>query len=117
TIAVGTKSMWACNDTTSRYDNNVDASSSTSADPALAAGLPFDFRFASRAWATFNYTGAVNGPGDYLRIEYAHPPAYTDWTNLSFGGAANLPSTAAGLWSNETVALPGLLGTPGAIRL
>src|SRR5438034_1347119 len=52
TTVGGRQAFWAGNDTTSRYDNNVDASSSTSADPALAAGLPFDFRFASRAWAT-----------------------------------------------------------------
>src|SRR2546422_329916 len=113
----GRQAFWAGNDTTLRYDNNIDASSITSADPALAAGLPFDFRFASRAWATFNYTGAVNGPGDYLRIEYAHPPAYTDWTNLSFGGTANLPSTAAGVWSNETVDLTGLLGQQARLRM
>src|SRR5439155_346083 len=110
TTVGGRQAFWAGNDTTSRYDNSVDASSSTSADPALAAGLPFDFRFASRAWATFNYTGTVNGPGDYLRIEYAHPPAYTDWTNLSFGASANLPSTAPGVWSTETVNLTLLLG-------
>src|SRR5256885_101028 len=113
----GRQAFWAGNDTTLRYDNNMDASSITSADPALAAGLPFDSRFASRAWATFNYTGAVNGPGDYLRIEYAHPPAYTDWTNLSFGGTANLPSTAAGVWSNETVDLTGLLGQQARLRM
>ena len=117
TTVGGRQAFWAGNDTTSRYDNNVDASSSTSADPALAAGLPFDFRFASRAWATFNYTGTVNGPGDYLRIEYAHPPAYTDWTNLSFGASANLPSTAPGVWSSETVNLTRLLGQTARLRL
>src|SRR5205823_1015430 len=75
----GRAAFWAGNDTTGLYDNNLDASSRTSADPPLAvdpAYVPFDLRFASNAWATFNYTGSVR-PGDYLRLEYAHPPAST----------------------------------------
>ena len=115
--AGGRGAFWEGNDTTGQYDNNVNLSSSTSADPALAADLPFDFRFASRAWATFNYTGSVNGSGDYLRIEYAHPPAYTDWANLSFGTNANLPSTASGVWSSQTVNLTRLLGQTARLRL
>jgi len=116
----GRAALWAGNDTTGRYDDNADASGRTYADPAIGpdpASVPFDFRFASRASATFNYTGAVNGPGDYLRIEYAHPPAYTDWTNLSFGAGADLPSTAPGVWSNETVDLTGLLGQKARLRM
>src|SRR5438309_10275126 len=115
--AGGRGALWEGNDTTGQYDNNVNLSSSTSADPALAADLPFDFRFASRAWATFNYTGSVNGSGDYLRIEYAHPPAYTDWTSFRFGASADLPSTKPGGWSPETVNLTGLLGQRARLRL
>jgi len=115
--AGGRGAFWEGNDTTGQYDNNVEISSSTSADPALAVGLPFDFRFASRAWATFNYTGSVNGSGDYLRIEYAHPPAYTDWTDLPFGASADLPSTKPGVWSPETVNLTGLLGQTARLRM
>jgi len=117
----GREAFWAGNDTTGQYDNNVDASSTTSADPVLAstdpAYIPFDFRFASRSWATFNYTGAVNGPGDYLRIEYAHPPAYTDWTNVSLGPSADLPSTAPGAWASETVNLTSLLSQTARLRM
>src|SRR5438445_3648796 len=115
--AGGRGAFWEGNDTTGQYDNNVNLSSSTSADPALAADLPFDFRFASRAWATFNYTGSVNGSGDYLRIEYARPPAYTDWTSFRFGASADLPSTKPGVWSPETVNLTGLLGQRARLRL
>src|SRR3989449_10068265 len=115
--AGGRGAFWEGNDTTGQYDNNLEGSSNTSADPALAVGLPFDFRFASRAWATFNYTGSVNGSGDYLRIEYAHPPAYTDWTDLPFGTNANLPSTAPGAWSSQTVNLTRLLGQTARLRL
>jgi hypothetical protein len=117
----GRPAFWAGNDSTGQYDNNVDVSSRTSADPALASAdpryLPFDFRFASRAWATFNYTGLVNGAGDYLRIEYASPPSYTSWTNLSFGGVRDLPSTAPGVWSAQSVDLTSLLGQKARLRL
>src|SRR5213078_2291594 len=45
----GRAAFWAGNDTTGLYDNNLDASSRTSADPPLAADpayVPFDLRFA-----------------------------------------------------------------------
>jgi len=117
----GGVAFWAGNDTTGLYDNNLDASSTTSADPPLAAVnatyVPFDLRFASRAWATFNYTGSVSGTGDYLRLEYAHPPAYTDWTNLSFGSSPTLPSTAPRVWSSATVNLSSVLGQRVQLRL
>src|SRR5947207_8640265 len=109
---------WACNDTTALYATNLDASSRTSADPPLAADpafVPFDLRFASNAWATFNYTGSVRA-GDYLRLEYAHPPAYTDWTSLSFGSGPTLPSTAPLQWANATVDLSSLLGPQVRLR-
>ena len=113
--------FWAGNDSTGRYDNNLDVSSRTVADPPFAAVdrayEPFDLRFASRAWASFNYTGSVSGPGDYLRLEYAHPPAYVDWTNLSFSGGPTLSSTAPGVWSNATVDLSSLLGQQVKLRL
>src|SRR5436190_2098558 len=114
----GRAAFWAGNDTTGLYDNNLDASSRTSADPPLAADpayVPFDLRFASNAWATFNYTGSVR-PGDYLRLEYAHPPAYTDWTSLSFSSGPTLPSTAPLQWANATVDLSSLLGQQVRLR-
>jgi ribosomal protein S27E len=117
--AFGYPAFWAGNDTTGRYDNNTDASTSTSVDPVLAsvnpAYVPFDLRFASQAWATFNYTGSV-AVGDSLHLEYAHPPGYTDWTPLRFGVGTNLTSTAPGAWSNVTVDLNGLLGERVKLR-
>ena len=111
----GRPAFWAGNDSTGGYEANVNASMLTSVDPLLAPASPaydpFDFRYASRAWATFNYTGFV-GPGDALRLEYAHPPAYTDWTGLPF----SLPPSNAS-WSNVIVDLNGLLGQVARLRL
>lgn len=117
--ASGRQAFWVGNDATGQYDNNIDASTTTSADPAFAsidpAYIPFDFRFAARARATFNYTGFVD-PGDSLRLEYAHPPAFTDWTNLSYGTGPSLPASD-GSWSSATVDLTPLLGQRVRLRL
>ncbi|MGI0150177.1 MAG: hypothetical protein ACREDF_11685, partial [Thermoplasmata archaeon] len=114
----GLSALWAGNTTTGLYDDNTDATSRTIADPAFAsidpAYEPFDFRFASRARATFNYTGLL-GAGDSLQLEYAHWPAYTDWTNLSFDTGATLrPSPNS--WSNATVDLTPVLGERVRLR-
>lgn len=116
----GLRSFWAGNRTTALYDDNTDAAARTIADPVYAAldparYEPFDFRFADRAWATFNYTGAV-AAGDTLRVEYAEPP-YATWTVLPFAGVTDLPNTAGGEWSNATVDLPSLLGHRARLRL
>jgi hypothetical protein len=114
----GRPAFWAGNDSTGMYDNNVNAAARTTADPAFASILPvyepFDLRYASRAWATFNYTGALL-PGDILRLEFAHPPAYTDWTALPFSTGASLPNSPGG-WTAETVDLTSLLGQRARLR-
>jgi hypothetical protein len=106
--------FWAGNDSTGTYDSRVDAVTNSSMDPAFVPLLrsyePFDFRYASRASATFNYTGTV-GPGDSLRLEYAHPPAYSDWTGLPF----SLPPSPSG-WSKVSVNLTPLLGQVARLR-
>ena len=118
--AFGYSAFWAGNDTTGQYDNNTEASTGTAMDPVLAsvnpAYVPFDLRLASGAWANFTYTGSI-GTGDSLRLEYAHPPAYSDWTALSFGTDTNLPSTGPGAWSNAKVDLNGSLGQQVKLRL
>ncbi|MCI4371328.1 MAG: DUF835 domain-containing protein [Thermoplasmata archaeon] len=121
-VHLGRPAFWAGNDSTGLYDNNLDASSTTSMDPALAPlnpalYVPFDLRFASRAWISFNYTGSVADASDHLRLEFAHPPAYTDWTALSFGTGVDLPGTPAGQWSNATANLTQQLGQRMRLRL
>jgi uncharacterized protein DUF835 len=110
----GRPAFWAGNDSTGTYDTGVNAATRTSMDPVFAPTLssytPFDFRYASRAWAAFNYTGSV-GPGDSLRLEFAHPPAYTDWTSLPF----SLPPSPS-RWSNVTINLTSLLGQVARLR-
>ncbi len=115
----GRRALWAGNDSTGMYDNNVAAVTRTTVNPALAVSLPiyipFDLRFASRAWATFNYTGRLADAGDHLRLQIAHAPAFTDWTNLAFDSRPDLLPTAVGIWSNATVNLSSYLG--GRVRL
>jgi hypothetical protein len=118
-VAGGPPALWAGNLATGRYENNMDVFSTTTADPTYASDsryLPFDFRFASRASITFNYTGSVNDAGDFLRLEYASAP-YASWSNLTLGSGADLPPTAAGVWTQETVDLSGLLGQRVRLRL
>jgi len=95
------------------------AATRTTADNLLAGTsaiyVPFDLRYATQAWATFNYTGQVADPQDRLRLEIAHAPAFTDWTNLSFGAGPNLPTTAPGVWATANVSLATYLG--GEVRL
>jgi hypothetical protein len=117
-VAGGPQAMWAGNLATGRYENNMDAYSTTTADPTYAtnpAYLPFDFRFASRAWITFNYTGSLNDAGDYLRLEYAAAP-YTSWSNVTLGSGADLPPSV-GVWTQEMADLSGLLGQRVRLRL
>jgi hypothetical protein len=115
---VGRQAFWMGNDATGLYNDSQDAAARTSADPAFAAidpaYIPFDFRFASSARATFNYTGFLD-TGDTLRLEYAHYPAYTDWTNLSYSTGPSL-TPSDGTWSNETVDLTPLLGQRARLR-
>ena len=112
-------SFWAGNDATGTYANNAMAATRTTADNLLAGTsaiyVPFDLRYATQAWATFNYTGQVADPQDRLRLEIAHAPAFTDWTNLSFGAGPNLPTTAPGVWATANVSLATYLG--GEVRL
>jgi uncharacterized protein DUF835 len=114
----GRPAFWAGNDSTGVYDANVNVATRTSMDPVfvpiLSSYEPFDFRYATRARATFNYTGTV-GLGDSLRLEYAHPPAYTDWTNLPFSTGASLPPSSTA-WSNVSVDLTPMLGQVARLR-
>jgi len=117
-VAGGPQAMWAGNLATGRYENNMDAFSMTTADPTYApnpAYLPFDFRFASRASITFNYSGSLNDAGDWLHLEYA-PPPYTSWSNVTLGSGADLPPSV-GAWTQETADLGGLLGQRVRLRL
>jgi hypothetical protein len=117
-VAGGPQAMWAGNLATGRYENNMDAFSMTTADPTYApnpAYLPFDFRFASRASITFNYSGSLNDAGDWLHLEYA-PPPYTSWRNVTLGSGADLPPSV-GAWTQETADLGGLLGQRVRLRL
>src|SRR2546425_1564374 len=111
--------LWAGNNATGTYANNAVAATRTTADNLLAGTsaiyVPFDLRYATQAWATFNYTGQVADPQDRLRLEVAHAPAFTDWTNLSFGAGTTLPTTAPGVWATANVSLATYLG--GEVRL
>src|SRR3989475_283790 len=111
--------LWPGNNATGTYANNAVAATRTTADNLLAGTsaiyVPFDLRYATQAWATFNYTGQVADPQDRLRLEVAHAPAFTDWTNLSFGAGTTLPTTAPGVWATANVSLATYLG--GEVRL
>src|SRR2546422_4947193 len=113
--------LWAGNPATGRYRDNTMAAARTPADPVRAISsavyVPFDLRFASQAWVTFNYTGQVADSQDRLRLEIAHAPAFTDWTNLLFGTSPDLPQTALGVWSNMRVNLTSYLGVRVRLRL
>ena len=113
--------LWAGNPATGTYNNSAVAATRTTADPILAISspvyVPFDLRFASRAWAAFNYTGQVADAQDRLRLQIAHAPAFTDWTNLSFGTGLDLPQTAPAVWNNERVNLTGYIGDRVRLRL
>src|SRR5947209_17585390 len=115
------EALWAGNPATGTYSNNTVAAARTTADPVRAISsavyIPFDLRFASQAWATFNYTGQVADAQDRLRLQIAHPPAFTDWTNLLFGTSPDLPQTTPGVWSNVRVNLTGYLGDRVRLRL
>src|SRR5437899_5292201 len=115
------QALWAVNPATGMYDNNIVAATNTTADPIRAISSdfykPFDLRFASQAWVTFNYTGQVADARDRLRLQIAHAPAFTDWTNLLFGSTPDLPQTAPGIWTNATVNLTGYLGDRVRLRL
>lgn len=115
------EALWAGNTATGTYDNNTVAATRTTADPirAISAAIyiPFDLRVASQAWATFNYTGQVADAQDRLRLQIAHAPAFTDWTDLSFGTGPDLPQTTPGVWSNARVNLIGYLGDQVRLRL
>jgi len=111
--------LWAGDNATGTYANSAVAATRTTADNLLAGTsaiyVPFDLRYATQAWATFNYTGQVADPQDRLRLEIAHAPAFTDWANLSFGAGTTLPTTAPGVWATANVSLATYLG--GAVRL
>src|SRR5256884_2091175 len=94
------QTFWAGDDATGTYANNTVAATRTIADSlglTLPIYVPFDLRLASQAWLTFNYTGQVANPQDRLRLEIAHAPGFTDWTNLSFGTGPTLPTTSPGV--------------------
>lgn len=115
---LGERALWAGNTTTGFYDNDTDASTETFADPAFASlpqYEPFDFRFASRASATFNYSGSL-AVGDTFHLEYANSPAYASWTALPFGVGADLPPAPGG-WTTASVDLTPLLGQQAKLRL
>src|SRR2546426_1037023 len=112
--------FWAGNDATGMYANSTVAATRTIADSlgfSLPRFIPFDLRFASRAWATFDYTGQVADAGDHLRLQIAHAPAFTDWANLSFGTGIYLNQTSPGVWSTATVNLSSYLGDRVRLRL
>src|SRR3989454_711051 len=115
------EALWAGNPATGTYGNNTVAAARTTADPVRAISsavyVPFDLRLASQAWATFNYTGQVADAQDRLRLQIAHAPAFTDWTNLLFGTSPDLPQTAVGVWSNVRVNLTSYLGDRVRLRL
>ncbi len=118
----GKKAMWVGNDTTGMYENNTIAVARTSADPALALTSsfyePFDLRFASHAYATFNYTGRVADMNDRLHLQVAEEPSFATWTDLSFGpSVVDLPSTQPGTWANAAVPLDGYLGQRVRLRI
>src|SRR3989442_11287158 len=115
------EALWPGNPATGTYGNNTVAAARTTADPVRAISsavyVPFDLRFASQAWATFNYTGQVADAQDRLRLQIAHAPAFTDWTSLLLGTSPDLPQTTLGVWSNVRVNLTSYLGDRVRLRL
>ncbi len=114
--------FWAGNDATGTYANGTTAVTRTTADNLLAGSssiyIPFDLRFASQAWVTFNYTGQVADARDRLQLQIAYVDPFTNWTNLFFGaGLDYLPQTPPGVWSNVKVNLTGFLGDRVRLRL
>src|SRR5438876_7317005 len=95
--------FWAGNNANGTYANNTAAVSDTTGDNLLAASspiyVPFDLRFATEAWATFNYTGQVADAQDQLKLEISTDDSFMNWTNLFAAGLDHLPQTPLGAWS------------------
>jgi len=113
--------FWAGNNATGTYANNAVAVSNTTVDNLLAASspiyVPFDLRFATEAWATFNYTGQVADAQDQLKLEISTDDSFMNWTNLFAAGLDHLPQTPLGAWSIVRVNLTGYLGDRVRLRL
>ncbi|HYM39640.1 MAG TPA: DUF835 domain-containing protein [Thermoplasmata archaeon] len=95
---------------------------STFAAPAVmdgtlgAGGIPLDLRFASSAWITFNYTGAV-ATGDELQVQAARDTTNLTWTTLGRGILSVYNNTAQGVWLPMGVDMTSYLGQKVRLRL
>src|SRR5207247_3074879 len=99
--------FWAGNNATGTYANNAVAVSNTTVDNLLAASspiyVPFDLRFATEAWATFNYTGQVADAQDQLKLEISTDDPFTNWTNLFAAGPHHPPPTPPAVRPDDPV--------------
>lgn len=97
-------------------DSNFNATSSMDA-PLGAIAVPLDLRFASSAWITFGYTGAVADTGDFLRVQAATDAANLSWSTLAGGNLSVAQSTPAGQWGSVHLDLSAYLGQEIRLRL
>ncbi len=117
--------LWAGNSsectnpvTACSYDNNAAYGAVSSMDPALGAiGAPLDLRFASSAWLSFNYTGAVADAGDSLLVQVAPAATNLTWSTLPGGAFSHSQSQANGVWDPVSLNLSAYLGEKVRVRL
>ena len=110
----------ACPDpaTNCRYDNGSTFDAVSTMDPGLGAeGVPLDLRFASSAWITFDYTGAVADAGDVLQVQAAANAPSPAWVSLANGTFSTAQNTASGVWRSASVNLSAYLGQKIRLRL
>jgi ribosomal protein S27E len=106
------------NQTSCRYDNGTSLGAETFMDSSLgASGAPLDLRFATSASVTFNYTGRVADPGDYVQVQVAPEAANLSWTTLPGGTLSVLQNTSAGQWAPMSLNLSAYLGQEVRLRL
>ena len=106
--------LWAGNSgecatpqTACRYDNGSNFS---------AESVPLDFRFASSASVTFNYTGSVADAADVLEVQAARDATNLSWATLP-GGTFSSGQNASGAWRPVSLNLSTYLGDRVHIRL
>ena len=82
-----------------------------------AAAQPFDLRFASSAWVSFDYTGMVADDGDSLQVQVAPAAAPLNWTTLPNGAFSTGQDTPHDVWRTADLNLSANLGQEVWLRL
>lgn len=99
------------------YGGSANFTTQTVMDSALGAlGTPLDLRFASDAAITFNYTGSVADPGDFLRFQAAPDAPNLSWATLPGGNLSAAQNAAPGSWGTVNLNLSAYLGQKIRLR-